>query len=36
SVYRGRQGHMPHWRDRLTPAEIKLLAIYVGELGDTK
>jgi cytochrome c oxidase cbb3-type subunit 3 len=32
SVYSGRQGHMPHWRDRMTPAEIKLLALYVDQL----
>jgi cytochrome c oxidase cbb3-type subunit III len=32
SVYSGRQGHMPHWRDRMTPSEIKLLALYVDQL----
>ena len=32
SVYSGRQGHMPHWRDRMTPVEIKLLALYVDQL----
>ena len=32
SVYSGRQGHMPHWADRLTPAQIKLLALYIGQL----
>jgi cytochrome c oxidase cbb3-type subunit III len=36
SVYSGRQGHMPHWRDRLTPAQIKLLALYVGQLESPK
>lgn len=32
SVYSGRQGHMPHWQSRMTPAQIKLLALYVGQL----
>ena len=36
TVYGGRQGHMPHWKDRLTPAEIKLLALYVGQLDAAK
>jgi cytochrome c oxidase cbb3-type subunit 3 len=36
SVYSGRQGHMPHWQNRLTPAEIKLLALYVDMLGGPK
>jgi len=34
SVYSGRQGHMPHWRSRMTPAQIKLLALYVDQLGE--
>ncbi len=33
SVYHGRQGHMPHWEGRLSPAEIRLLALYVGTLA---
>ena len=33
TVYSGRQGRMPHWKNRLTPAEIKLLALYVDMLG---
>ncbi|MGE0005073.1 MAG: cytochrome-c oxidase, cbb3-type subunit III [Parvibaculaceae bacterium] len=33
TVYSGRQGHMPHWKGRLSPAEIKLLALYVDDLG---
>jgi cytochrome c oxidase cbb3-type subunit 3 len=33
SIYSGRQGHMPHWDGRLSPVEIKLLALYVGTLG---
>ena len=36
SVYSGRQGHMPHWQNRLTPAEIKLLALYVDTLEGPK
>ena len=36
AVYGGRKGHMPHWRDRLTPEEIKLLALYVQQLGTAK
>ncbi|MDA5194458.1 cytochrome-c oxidase, cbb3-type subunit III [Govanella unica] len=34
SVYSGRQGHMPHWSDRLPPTDIKILALYVGTLGE--
>lgn len=33
TVYAGRQGHMPHWSERMTPAEIKLLALYVEQLA---
>ena len=29
SIHAGRQGHMPTWDERLTPAEIKILALYV-------
>lgn len=36
TIYSGRQGHMPHWSERLSPAEIKLLALYVGTLGERK
>ena len=32
SVHTGRQGHMPSWEGRLSPTEIKLLALYVGTL----
>ncbi|WP_432349777.1 cytochrome-c oxidase, cbb3-type subunit III (plasmid) [Shinella yambaruensis] len=34
SIYSGRQGHMPHWEGRLSPVDIKLLALYVGTLGE--
>lgn len=33
SVHGGRQGHMPTWDERLTDAEIKMLALYVHSLG---
>ncbi|CAH1669049.1 Cbb3-type cytochrome c oxidase subunit FixP [Hyphomicrobiales bacterium] len=32
SVQHGRQGHMPSWEGRLSPTDIKLLALYVGTL----
>lgn len=34
SIYGGRQGHMPTWEGRLSPVDIKLLALYVGTLGE--
>ena len=33
TVYSGRQGHMPHWGARLSPVDIKILALYVHSLG---
>ncbi|APO72253.1 cbb3-type cytochrome-c oxidase subunit FixP 2 (plasmid) [Rhizobium gallicum] len=33
SVHGGRQGHMPTWDERLTTAEIRMLALYVYDLG---
>jgi len=33
TIYSGRQGHMPHWANRLSPLDIKLIALYVGTLG---
>ncbi|MBY5435393.1 cytochrome-c oxidase, cbb3-type subunit III [Rhizobium leguminosarum] len=33
SIHGGRQGHMPTWDERLSPAEIKVLALYVNKLG---
>ncbi|MET3662983.1 cytochrome-c oxidase, cbb3-type subunit III [Aquamicrobium ahrensii] len=33
TIYSGRQGHMPHWQGRLSPVDIKILALYVGALG---
>jgi cytochrome c oxidase cbb3-type subunit 3 len=32
SVHGGRAGHMPTWEERLSPTEIKTLALYVYEL----
>lgn len=34
SIYHGRQGHMPSWEGRLSPVDIRLLALYVGTLGQ--
>lgn len=34
SIHGGRQGHMPHWEDRLSPLDLKLLTLYVGGLGS--
>lgn len=36
TVQNGRQGHMPSWEGRLSPIDIKLLALYVGTLGGEK
>ena len=33
TVHGGRQGHMPTWDERLTAAEIKILALYVHSLS---
>jgi cytochrome c oxidase cbb3-type subunit 3 len=33
TVYSGRQGHMPNWGGRLTPADIRILSLYVHSLG---
>ena len=33
TIHGGRQGHMPTWDERLSPAEIKILALYVYSLG---
>ncbi|MBW3098301.1 cytochrome-c oxidase, cbb3-type subunit III [Pseudohoeflea coraliihabitans] len=34
SVHGGRQGHMPTWDERLSDAEIRILALYVDGLGE--
>ena len=36
TIHGGRQGHMPTWDERLSPAEIKMLALYVNSLGVEK
>ncbi len=33
TVHGGRQGHMPTWDERLSPADIKILALYVHALN---
>lgn len=33
TIHGGRQGHMPTWENRLSPADIKILALYVHSLG---
>lgn len=33
TVYGGRQGHMPNWGARLSPLDLKILALYVHTLG---
>jgi len=32
TIYSGRQGHMPHWDQRLKPLDLKLLTLYVSNL----
>lgn len=34
TIHGGRQGHMPNWDERLSPVEIKVLALYVNALGQ--
>ncbi|UYQ71161.1 cytochrome-c oxidase, cbb3-type subunit III [Pelagibacterium flavum] len=34
SVHGGRVGHMPSWEERLTPAQIRTLALYVYSLAN--
>ena len=37
TVHGGRQGHMPHWGERLSPIDMKILALYVHTLeGEAK
>ncbi len=36
TVYYGRQGHMPHWEQRLSPTDRKILTLYVLDLGAVK
>lgn len=34
AVYSGHQGHMPHWEERLSTAQRKILALYVLSLSE--
>jgi cytochrome c oxidase cbb3-type subunit 3 len=34
TLFGGRQGHMPHWGDRLNPVQLKILALYVRSLSQ--
>jgi cytochrome c oxidase cbb3-type subunit 3 len=34
TVYAGHQGQMPSWEERLSPAERKILALYVLSLSE--
>lgn len=36
TIHYGRTGHMPHWEGRLSPADIRLLTLYVGTLGESQ
>lgn len=33
-VFHGYQGHMPHWDERLSPVQLKILALYVRSLSE--
>lgn len=32
SIFNGRAGHMPHWEGRLSPTDLRMLALYVYDL----
>ncbi|MCP4328993.1 MAG: cytochrome-c oxidase, cbb3-type subunit III [Alphaproteobacteria bacterium] len=34
SLFRGRQGHMPHWSGRLSPVQLRVLSLYVDSLNQ--
>lgn len=36
SIHSGRRGQMPAWEGRLSPAEIRMMAIYVSDLTEDK
>jgi cytochrome c oxidase cbb3-type subunit 3 len=36
TVFAGRQGYMPHWEDRLSATERKILALYVLSLSEAR
>lgn len=33
TAFNGQMGHMPHWDDRLSPVQLKILALYVRNLS---
>ena len=34
TLFNGREGHMPHWGDRLSPVQLRILALYVQSLSQ--
>ncbi len=34
TLFGGRAGHMPHWGDRLSPVQLRILALYVQSLSQ--
>ena len=34
AIYSGHQGHMPHWEERLSTTQRKILALYVLSLSE--
>jgi cytochrome c oxidase cbb3-type subunit 3 len=34
TLFGGREGHMPNWGDRLSPIQLRILALYVQSLGQ--
>ncbi len=34
TLFGGRQGHMPHWDERLSPVQLRILALYVRNLSE--
>jgi cytochrome c oxidase cbb3-type subunit 3 len=34
TVFHGQQGHMPHWDDRLSPVQLRILALYVRNMSQ--
>jgi cytochrome c oxidase cbb3-type subunit 3 len=33
TLFQGRTGYMPQWRDRMSPEQIKILTVYVASLN---
>lgn len=36
TIFEGRQGYMPHWEERLTALDRKILALYILDLGSAR